>query len=93
MTVLAGFAALAMATCVGYYFGRRARSTPPAWKARTGRVAVGRLAINLLVLLATRRIRRRLWAERTLSDALRARVLRVIAPLALRRSVARMFSY
>jgi membrane protein DedA with SNARE-associated domain len=28
MTVLAAIAALAMAACVGYYFGRRAGSTP-----------------------------------------------------------------
>jgi hypothetical protein len=56
--VFAGIAAIAMATCGGYYFGRRAGSTPPTWKKRTSRIALGKLAINLLVLMTARRIRR-----------------------------------
>jgi hypothetical protein len=87
VTVLAGIAALAMATCVGYYFGRRAGSTPSTWKRRTSRITLGRLAISLLVLLTARRIRRRFRPEQIFADA----VLRLIAPLELLRgSVARM---
>jgi membrane protein DedA with SNARE-associated domain len=66
MTVLAGIAALAMATCVGYYFGRRAGSTPSTWRQRTSRIALGRLAITLLVSLTARRIRRSFRTERML---------------------------
>lgn len=65
MTVLVAIAALAMATGVGYYFGRRERSTRPSWKRRTSRLALGRMAIGLLVLLTARRIRHsaaRMWA-------------------------------
>jgi O-antigen/teichoic acid export membrane protein len=65
VTVLAAIAALAMATCVGYYFGRRERPTRQSWKKRTSRIAVGRLAFTLLVSLTARRIRlsaARMWA-------------------------------
>lgn len=58
MMVLAGIAALAMATLGGYYFGRRAGSTPSTWRKRSSRLVMGRLAISLLVILAARRIRR-----------------------------------
>ncbi|OMC44515.1 hypothetical protein [Mycobacterium sp. IS-1264] len=57
MTVLAAIAALAMAACVGYYFGRRVGSRRPSWKKRTSRMAVGRMAISLFVLMTARRIR------------------------------------
>lgn len=91
MTVLAGIAALAMATCVGYYFGRRAGSTPSTWKKRTSRITLGRLAISLLVLLTARRIRRSFRPEQISADAVRIWGLRLIAPLELLRgSVARM---
>ncbi|MGD1281730.1 hypothetical protein ACKUUI_03955 [Mycobacterium seoulense] len=81
MTVVAGIAALAMATCVGYYLGRRAGSVTPTWKRRTSRVALGRMAISLLVLLTARRAMT-LWGPRC------------VAPLGLLRgSVARMRSY
>ncbi|MGD1173339.1 hypothetical protein ACKUVQ_08650 [Mycobacterium seoulense] len=81
MTVVAGIVALAMATCVGYYLGRRAGSAPPTWKRRTSRVALGRMAISLLVLLTARRAMT-LWGPR------------FVAPLGLLRgSVARMRSY
>ncbi|OBH81540.1 hypothetical protein A5681_02565, partial [Mycobacterium scrofulaceum] len=63
MTMLAAVAALAMAMGVGYYFGRRAGSTSPSWKRRTSRVALGRLAISLLVLLTARRAMT-LWGPR-----------------------------
>jgi hypothetical protein len=69
MTVLAGFAALAMATCVGYYFGRRGGSRPSTWKKRTSRIALGRLAISLFVLLTARRLRHSFRVERMLPDA------------------------
>lgn len=57
MTVLVVASALAVALCVGYYFGRRAGPAPSTWKKRTSRLALGRLAINLLVLMTARRIR------------------------------------
>jgi len=84
MTVLAAFAALALATSAGYYWGRRARCTPSPWKKRTSRMALGRRAVNLVVLVAARRIERRL----------RTGPLRVLAPLGLLRgSVTRMRAY
>jgi hypothetical protein len=57
MTVLAGVAALVMAAGMGYYLGRRQAVAPPTWKQRTTRIALGRLTVNLLVLLTARRIR------------------------------------
>ncbi|OBF13119.1 hypothetical protein A5730_00390 [Mycobacterium sp. ACS4054] len=63
MTVLAAIAALVMAMGVGYYFGRRAESPPPSWKRRTSRIALGRLAFSLLVLLTARRAMT-LWGPR-----------------------------
>ena len=90
MTVFAAFAALTMATCVGYYFGRRAGSTPSTWKKRTSRIALGRRAANLLVLVAARRIRQRLRPE----PIVELFGLRILAPLdLLRGSVTRMRSY
>ncbi|OBI47983.1 hypothetical protein A5706_27970 [Mycobacterium sp. E796] len=56
MAVLALLCALATATCFGYYLGRRAGSRPPTWKQRTSRVALGRLAISLLVAMTARRV-------------------------------------
>jgi hypothetical protein len=90
MTVFAAFAALTMATCVGYYFGRRAGSTPSTWKKRTSRIALGRRAANLLVLVAARRIRQQLRPE-PMAEMFG---LRILAPLdLLRGSVSRMRSY
>jgi hypothetical protein len=80
MMMIAGIAAVALATCLGYYAGLRAGSTPSTWKKRTSRIALGRLAISLLVVLTARRLRH-LWASR------------LIAPVELLRgSVARMLS-
>jgi hypothetical protein len=94
MTVLAGIAALAMATCVGYYFGRRVGPAPSTWKKRTNRIALGRLAISLLVLVTARRIRRSFRTGHTFPDAVHLWRLRPVAPLELLRgSVARMRSY
>jgi hypothetical protein len=90
MTVLAAFAALTVAACVGYYFGRRAGSTPSTWKKRTSRIALGRRAANLLVLVAARRIRQQLRQE----PMVEMFGLRILAPLdLLRGSVSRMRSY
>jgi hypothetical protein len=84
MTVLAAFAALALAMSAGYYCGRRAGRTPSTWKKRTSRVALGRRAVNLAALVAARRIERQF----------RTGPLRVLAPLGLLRgSVTRMRSY
>ncbi len=57
MTALALIAALGTALWVGYHLGRRAGARSSTWKKRTGRVALGRLAINLLVLMTARRLR------------------------------------
>ena len=94
MTVLVAICALAAATCVGYYVGRRATSTPPTWRKRTSRIALGRLAAGLLVLMVMRRIRRRLAFQRVFSDAIGIRRPRDAAPLGLLRGgVARLRSY
>jgi hypothetical protein len=82
MTVLAAIAALAAATCLGYYLGRRAGATPQSWKKRTSRIALGRLAFTLLVSLTARRVRQRLPAPY------------LLAPLGLLRAgAARMRAY
>ena len=82
MTALALISALGTALCVGYLLGRRAGSKPSSWKKRTSRVALSRLAINLLVLMTARRIRQGL------------RGLRFIEPLGLLRgNAARLRSF
>jgi hypothetical protein len=63
ITALAVISALVTALCIGYHFGRRAGSTPSTWRERTSRVALGRLAINLLVLMTARRIRQSFLAR------------------------------
>jgi drug/metabolite transporter superfamily protein YnfA len=94
MTALALISALGTALCVGYYVGRRAGSKPSTWKKRTSRVALGRLAINLLMLMTARRIRQSLQAGRVFADAGGIWGLRTIEPLGLLRgSVARLRSY
>ena len=94
MTALAVISALVAALCIGYHFGRRVGSTPSTWKKRTSRIALGRLAISLLVLITARRIRQSLHAERVFPDAVGTWGPRLIAPLELLRvSVGRMRSY
>ncbi|WP_293001587.1 hypothetical protein [Mycobacterium sp.] len=63
MAVLLGFMASMSALCVGYYWGRRANPTRSTWKRRTSRVALGKRAVNLLVLVAARRIQRKFRRE------------------------------
>jgi hypothetical protein len=77
MTEVAVMAALVTALCIGYHFGRRAGSTPSTWKQRTSRVAVGRLVINLLVLMTARRVRQS--SRRLFADAPAVRGVRLIA--------------
>jgi hypothetical protein len=90
MTVLAVFAALALAMSVGYYCGRRSGCAPSTWKKRTSRMALGRRAVNLAVLVAARRIERRFRAQPIVERF----GLRMLAPLGLLRgSVTRMRSY
>jgi hypothetical protein len=90
MMVLAAFAALALAMSAGYYCGRRAGSASSTWKKRTSRVALGKRAVNLLVLVAARRFRRRVRAE----PMVELIGLRMLASLGLLRgSVTRMRSY
>ena len=94
MTALAVISALVTALGIGYHFGRRAGSTPLTRKKRTSRVALGRLAISLLVLVTARRIRQRFLARRVFHDAVGSRGLRLIEPLELLRcSAARLRSY
>ena len=94
MTALSLISAVGTALCLGYYLGRRAGSKPSTWKKRTSRIALGRLAINLLVLMTARRIRQSFHAGRMFSDAGGIWGLRFIEPLGLlRASVARLRSY
>jgi hypothetical protein len=91
MTALAVTSALVMALCIGYHFGRSAGSTPPSWKKRTTRVALGRLAISLLMLMTVRRIRRRFLAKSLLRDAIGVWAGQIAAPFQLLRgSFARL---
>jgi hypothetical protein len=94
MAALAVICALATATSVGYYVGRQAGSSRPSWKKRTGRIALGRLVISLLVLMTARRVRQRFAAERLLRNAVDMSGLRTVVPLdLLRDGVARRRSY
>ena len=70
MTALAVISALVTSLCIGYHFGRRAGSTPPTWKQRTSRVALGRRAISLVVLMTARRVQRSFPAQRTFDPLL-----------------------
>jgi CHASE2 domain-containing sensor protein len=94
MALLALICALATATAIGYYVGRRAGSTPSTWKKRTSRIALSRLVISLLVLMTARRVRHSFQAERLLRDATTRWRPRTVVPLDLLRvGVARMRSY
>ncbi|MCA2241984.1 MULTISPECIES: hypothetical protein [Mycobacterium] len=91
MTVIAAICALTTATCIGYYFGRRAGSTRPSWRKRTSRIALGKLAINLVAMITARRLEQSLQLERMFTGRRRSRP---VAPLELLRgSVVRMRSY
>jgi hypothetical protein len=94
MTALVVISALVTALCTGYYFGRRASSTPSTWKKRTSRVALGRLAIHLLVLMTARRIRQSFQAGRVFPAAVGTWGPRFVGRLVLLRgSGARLRSY
>jgi hypothetical protein len=94
MAVFAVICALATATWLGYYVGRRAGSSRLTWQKRTSRIALGRLVISLLVLVTVRRVRQSFQAQRLLRDAVSMPGLRTVAPLDLLRvGVARMRSY
>lgn len=94
MTPLVVIAALVTALCIGYYFGRCARSKPPSWKKRTSRVALARLAINLLVLVTARRVRKSFLPRRMFLDAVGTWEPRFVEPLQfLRVSAGRLRSY
>jgi hypothetical protein len=93
MTALALISALGTALCLGYYLGRRVGSKPSTWKKRTSRIALGSLAINLLVLMTARRIRQIFHAGRVCSNSGGSWGLRIIEPLGLLRdNVARIRS-
>jgi hypothetical protein len=94
MMVVAAVCALATATWVGYYVGRRAGSTSATWKNRTSRVALGRRAIGLLVLITARRVQQKFTFDRVLPVAAVCWGLRITMPLQLLRGgVARLRSY
>jgi hypothetical protein len=91
MTALAVISALVMALCIGYHFGRSAGSTPSSWKKRTSRVALGRIAVSLLMLMTARRIRRSFLAKSLLRDAIGVRAIKIAEPFQLLRgSFARL---
>ena len=90
MTVLAAFAALALAMSVGYCCGRRAGSPRSTWRKRTSRVALGKHVVDLVVAVAARRVRRRLRSQ-PIAELIG---LRMLASLGLSRgSVTRMRAY
>lgn len=90
MTAIAAICALTMATCIGYYAGRRARPARPTWTKRTSRIALGKLALNLLALITARRLQQSLRLDRIVFNK---RGPRPIVPLELLRgSVVRMRS-
>lgn len=70
MTALAVLGAFAAALCLGYHLGRCAGSTRSSRRRRTTRVAIGGRALGLLVVMAERRVRRRLRLARWAPDAL-----------------------
>ncbi|MEE6138510.1 hypothetical protein SKC41_19540 [Mycobacterium sp. 050128] len=83
MAVLVLVCALATTTCVGYYAGRRASSSPPTWRRRTSRVAIGRLAMSFVMVVAARRIRRTVVAHRLIRNVTGTSGLRSVEPLEL----------
>jgi hypothetical protein len=94
MTALALISAFGTTLCVGYHLGRRVGSKPSTWKKRTSRVALGRLAINLLVLMTARRVRQRFQAGRVFPGAVGTWGPKFIETLVLLRgSAARLRSY
>jgi VIT1/CCC1 family predicted Fe2+/Mn2+ transporter len=94
MTMVAAVCALAMATWVGYYVGRRTGSRPSSWKIRTSRVGLSSLVISLLVSITARRIRQRFWIEHMRPVPAGIWGLRTAAPLhVLRGHVARLRAY
>ena len=86
MTALAVISALVTALCIGYHFGRRAGRTPPTWKRRTSRVALGKRAISLVLLLTARRIQRNIPAQLGLPATIGVWGLKFLEPLQLLRS-------
>ena len=89
MTALAVISALMTALWIGYHFGRRAGTTPPTWKQRTSRMALGKRAIGLVVLITARRIQRGLPVQRALPAAVGIWGLKRAEPLLFRNSSPR----
>ena len=78
MTELGVLAALMISLCAGYYLGRRVGSYPSTWATRTSRLVLGRLAINLLLVLAARRIQRNALVQRMTTDRIASRRARIV---------------
>jgi hypothetical protein len=70
MTPIAVICAVVTALCVGYYFGRRAGSTPSTWRKRTSRTALGRATLSLILLMIARRVQRNFVAKHPLAEPL-----------------------
>ena len=85
MTPIAVICLVVTALWVGYHFGRRAGSTPPTWKKRTSRTALGRAALSLVLLMTARRVQRNFVAKRALYNSVGGWPLKFAAPLQLLR--------
>jgi hypothetical protein len=96
MTALAVILALVASLGIGYQFGRGSAAAVcrPTWKQRTSRVALGKRAIGLMLLVSARRVQRRLPAPRAIPAGLGVWGLKFVEPR-LRRSRAprRRFRY
>jgi uncharacterized protein (DUF2236 family) len=86
MTALTVISALVTALCLGYHLGRHACSTPPTWRQRTSRAALGKRAVSLVLLMTARRIQRNLAAQLGRRATVGFWAQKVIEPLQLPRS-------
>ncbi|OBJ50313.1 hypothetical protein [Mycobacterium sp. 1423905.2] len=64
MTALAIVLAMVAALGAGYHAGRRAGCAPRTWKSRTSRTALAKEAVILIGLVAIRRCRQTVLAQR-----------------------------
>jgi hypothetical protein len=78
MTELGVIAAVMFALCAGYYLGRRVGSHPATWKTRTSRLVLGRLVLNLLLVMSARRIQRNALVARLTTRPIKCRRPRIV---------------
>jgi hypothetical protein len=98
MTALAVIFALVASLGIGYQCGRHAGSASPlrrpTWKQRTSRVALGKRAIGLVLLVSARRVQRSFPAPRAIPAGLGVWGLRLVEPQWRRsRASRRRFRY